>query len=71
MPVAVVLVYFANRKFIEFQFTKKYVCKDPQNINTDFMSIPTLLEALGHLKDGTVLEYFHERIRDAGWEHTN
>lgn len=61
--LGVVLIYIAHRKYIKYQFTKKYGCQDPANINTGFMGVPMLREALQHMKEGSVLEYFMERTK--------
>lgn len=62
--LAVVLVYLAHRKFIEYQFTKKYGCKNPPTIDTGFLGIPMIRQALGNLKGGSVLEFFMDRTRE-------
>ncbi|WPK23997.1 hypothetical protein PUMCH_001251 [Australozyma saopauloensis] len=62
--VAVVGLYIAHRKYIEHKFNKKYGCKSPATINTGFMGVPMLREALNNLKEGTVLEYFQSRITE-------
>lgn len=61
--LVVVLAYVAHRKYIEHTFSKKYGCVNPPTIDTGLMGVPMLREALNHLKEGTVLEYFMERTR--------
>lgn len=60
----VIFSYVAHRKYIAYKFTKKYGCDDPPTINSGFMGIPMLREALTHMKNGTVLEYFMKRTRE-------
>lgn len=62
--LVIIFIYAAHRRYIKYQFTKKYGCQDPATIGTGFLGIPMLREALGNMKGGTVLEYFLDRTKE-------